>query len=98
MHVTVFVIRKPTTRIGDLHIVDRYGISLPRCRRRRALGIGARHGNLTRQLKGCERRASVARSQRADGFDRILIGRELAVQALRCLERTLDERSDVLVF
>ena len=97
VHVAVFVIRKATTRVGNLNVIHGDGIALPRRRRWRSLGIGTRDGNLARKLKRRERRASVARGQRADGLDRILIGRELAVQTLRCLERTLDERRDVLV-
>ena len=97
VHVTVFVIRKPTARIGDLHIVDRDGIPLPRRRSRRPLGIGTRDGNLARQLKRRQGRACITRCQRANGLDRIIIGREFAVQALRCLERTLDKHGDILI-
>ena len=97
VHVTVFVIRKPTARIGDLHIVDRDGIPLPRRRSRRPLGIGTRDGNLARQLKRRQGRACITRCQRANGLDRIIIGREFAVQALRRLERTLDKHGDILV-
>ena len=97
MHVAVFVIRKTTARIGNLYVIHGNGITLPRRRRRRSLGIGTRDGNLARKLERRECRASVTRSQRADGLNRILIGRELAVQTLRRLERTLDKRGDILV-
>ena len=97
MHVAVFVIRKTATRVGDLHIVDGDGISLPRRRSRRPLGIGTRDGNLARQLECCQGRACITRSQRTNGLDRINIGREFTVQALRCLERTLDKHGDILV-
>ena len=98
MHVAVFVIRKSTTRVGDLHVIHGDGIALPRHGRWRSLGIGTRDGNLARKFERRERRASVTRCQRADGLNRILIGRELAVQTLRRLERTLDKRGDILVF
>ena len=98
VHVTVFVIRKTAARVGNLHVIDGDGITLPCRRSRRPLGIGTRDGNLTRQLERRERGASVARSQRADGLNRILIGRELATQTLRSLERTLNECGDILVF
>ena len=97
MHVAVFVIRKATTRVGNLNVNYGDGIALPRRRRWRSLGIGTRYGNLACKLERRERRASITRGQRADGLNRILIGRELTVQTLRCLERTLDERRDILV-
>ena len=97
VHVAVFVIRKSTTRIGDLHVIHGDGITLPRRRRWRSLGIGTRDGNLARQLKCRQGRACITRCQRANGLDRIIIGREFAVQALRCLERMLDKHGDILV-
>ena len=97
MHVAVFVIRKAATRVGDLHVIHGDGIALPRRRSRRSLGIGTRDGNLARKLERRERRASVTRCQRADGRDRILIGRELAVQTLRRLKRTFNKRGDILI-
>ena len=98
MHVAVFVIRKTATRIGNLYVIHGDGITLPRRRRWRSLGIGTRDGNLARKFERRERRASVTRCQRADGLNRILIDRELAVQTLRSLECTLDQRGNVLVF
>ena len=74
VHVTVFVVRKATARIGNLHVVNSYGIALPRRRRGRSLGIGTRDGDLARKLERRERRASITRCQRADGLNRILIG------------------------
>ena len=97
VHVAVFVIRKAATRVGNLHVIHGDGIALPRRRRWRSLGIGTRDGNLARKLERRERRASVTRCQRANGLDRILIGRELSVQALWCLERTLNKRGDILI-
>ena len=97
VHVAVFVIRKAATRVGNLHVIHGDGIALPRRRRWRSLGIGTRDGNLARKLERRERRASVTRCQRADGLDRILIGRELTVQALRCLKRTFNKRGDILI-
>ena len=97
VHVAVFVIRKATTRVGNLNVIHGDGIALPRRRRWSPVRIGTRDGNLARKLERRERRTSITRGQRADGFNHILIGRELAVQTLRCLERTLDERRDVLV-
>ena len=97
VHVAVFVIRKAATRVGNLHVIHGDRMALPSRRRWRSLGIGTRDGNLARKLERRERRASVTRCQRADGLDRILIGRELTVQALRCLERTLDKHGDILV-
>ena len=79
MHVAVFVIRKAATRVGNLHVIHGDGIALPRRRRWRSLGIGTRDGNLAGKLERRERRASVTRCQRANGLDRILIGRELSV-------------------
>ena len=97
VHVAVFVIRKAATRVGDLHVIHGDGISLPRRGRWRSLGIGTRDGNLARKLERRERRARITRGQRANGLNRILIGREFAVQTLRCLERTLDKHGDILV-
>ena len=97
VHVAVFVVRKATTRVGNLYIIHGNGITLSRRRRWRTLGIGTRDGNLARKLKRRERRASVTRCQRADGLNRILIGRELAVQTLRRLERTLDKHGNIIV-
>ena len=97
VHVAVFVIRKAATRVGNLHVIHGDGIALPRRRRWRSLGIGTRDGNLARKLERRERRASVTRCQRADGLDRILIGRELTVQALRRLKRTFNKRGDILI-
>ena len=51
VHVTVFVIRKPTTWIGDLHVIHGNGIAFPGRRRWRSLGIGTRNGNLARKLE-----------------------------------------------
>ena len=97
VHVTVFVIRKAATRVGNLYVIHGDGIALPRRRRWRSLGIGTRDGNLARQLKCRQGRACITRGQRTNGLDRILIGRELTVQAMRSLERTLDQRGYVLV-
>ena len=97
VHVTVFVVRKATTRVGNLNVIHGDGIALPRRRRWRSLGIWTRYGNLACKLERRERRASITRGQRADGLNRILIGRELAVQTLRCLECTLNQRGDILV-
>ena len=58
VHVTVFVIRKTTARVGNLHVIHGDGIALPRRRRWRSLGIGTRDGNLARKLERRERRAS----------------------------------------
>ena len=41
--------------------------------------------------------ADINRSQRTNGLDRILIGRELTVQALRSLKRTFNKRGDILI-
>ena len=98
VHVAVFVVRKATTRVGNLYVIHGDGIALPRRRRWRSLRIGTRDGNLARQLKCRQGRACITRSQRTNGLDRILIGRELTVQTLRRLERTFDKRGDILVF
>ena len=97
VHVAVFVIRKTAARVGNLHVIDGDGITLPRRRRWRPFGIGTRDGNLARQLERRQGRARITRGQRADGLDRIIIGRKLSVQALWCLERTLNKRGDILI-
>ena len=97
VHVAVFVIRKAATRVGNLYVIHGDGIALPRRRRWRPLGIGTRNGNLARQLKCRQGRACITRSQRTNGLDRILIGRELTVQALRRLKRTFNKRGDILI-
>ena len=51
VHVAVFVIRKSTTRIGNLYVIHGNGITLPRRRRWRPFGIGTRDGNLASQLE-----------------------------------------------
>ena len=79
MHVTVFIVRKATTRVGNLNVIHGNGIAFPRRRRWRSLGIGTRNGDLTCQLERRQSRASITRGQRANGLDCILIGRELTV-------------------
>ena len=97
VHVAVFVIRKPATRVGNLYVIHGDGIALPRRRRWRPLGIGTRDGNLARQLKCRQGRACITRGQRTNGLDRILIGRELTVQTMWCLKRTFNKRGDILI-
>ena len=55
VHVAVFVVRKATSRVGNLHVVNSDGIALPRRRRWRSLSVGTRYGNLTRKLERRER-------------------------------------------
>ena len=79
VHVAVFVIRKTAAWVGNLNVIHGDGIALPRRRRWRSLGIGTRDGNLARKLKRRQSRTRITRSQRANGLDGILIGREPTV-------------------